>query len=212
MVSWTTIVRENIRCISEEGCCCCCCNPERLQESSIVSAVYSASSDPSRPSPPPLTIPRQRWSWQSRDKTRLLAFSATFRANSRAHTRFTLHPKARKRESAPVKICIKSDTASFFSSEKSYGRARATLCKSGARKYERFAWYNISSVAKRIVSTDISFGAIFPEVRFTCDWNVRVRYVAVSRIKALALGDIEKVFIFLSVSKIFPALWVEYCY
>jgi hypothetical protein len=146
---------------------------------------------------------------QSRDKTRLLAFSTTFRANSRAHARFTLHSKAKTRECADEDLHKKRHVFLFFREKPC---ARATPCESRARKYERFAWYNISSVAKRIVSTDISFGAIFPEVRFTCDWNARARYVAVSRIKALALEDIEKVFIFLLVSKMFPTLRVEYCY
>lgn len=75
----------------------------RTATATAAAAAPSTSRNPDSLTPLALASPgplRQRWSLQSRDKARLLAFSAAFRANSWTLARFTLRPEASAEESA----------------------------------------------------------------------------------------------------------------
>lgn len=154
MASWTTIVRENVRCISVEGsryyCSCCYCSPDRLQESPIVSPVCSRRSPPISPGARDEVSSREI----KHDCSRL-------RGNLRARACFTLRPEAETREDAGG-ICIKSGVFLLLFFLLRRKTTRATPCKSGARKYERsdVIQYFVCRETNRF-DTDINLGAIF---------------------------------------------------
>lgn len=181
MASWTTIVRENIRCISvEKGLHRhyrrhhrrhrhrCCCNPEHLQESPIVSPrLLSHPPDPCHPRGEDEVCSREIKHGCSRFPQRTARIHGLARA-------FYVPPRSERKRARQRGIRIKATPhlpplrweKYVRNSMQKWSEKIWTLrvIQYFCRETNRSDWYQLRHD--------------FPEVRLTCDWNVRVRYVA----------------------------------